>query len=77
MRALSAVRSPLTGNLFAIELTHDFNMPVPLLIACFCGARFHGAGGAALDSTADPVVDAEVAHPDESLRAVVYRMASA
>ena len=34
------MRSPLTGILFAIELTHDLNMLLPLLIACFMAHAF-------------------------------------
>ena len=30
-----AMRAPLTGIVFAIELTHDVNMLLPLLLACF------------------------------------------
>jgi len=29
------MRAPLTGIIFAIELTHDVNMLLPLLVACF------------------------------------------
>jgi chloride channel protein, CIC family len=29
------MRLPFTGVVFAIELTHDFNMLLPLLVACF------------------------------------------
>lgn len=31
------MRVPFTGVVFALELTNDFNMLLPLLIACFCG----------------------------------------
>ena len=34
------MRSPFTGIVFAIELTHDFNMLLPLLVACFLGHTF-------------------------------------
>jgi chloride channel protein, CIC family len=34
------MRSPLTGIVFAIELTHDFNMLLPLLVACFLAHGF-------------------------------------
>jgi chloride channel protein, CIC family len=34
------MRSPFTGIVFAIELTHDFNMLLPLLVACFLGHAF-------------------------------------
>lgn len=32
--------SPLTGVLFAVELTHDYNMLLPLLISCFGAYTF-------------------------------------
>jgi H+/Cl- antiporter ClcA len=34
------MRSPFTGIVFAIELTHDFNMLLPLLVACFIAHSF-------------------------------------
>src|SRR5205085_79596 len=34
------MRSPLTGILFAVELTHDVNAVLPLTIACFAGYAF-------------------------------------
>jgi CIC family chloride channel protein len=34
------MRSPFTGIVFAIELTHDFNMLLPLLVACFLAHGF-------------------------------------
>ncbi|MFL6353227.1 MAG: chloride channel protein [Bryobacteraceae bacterium] len=34
------MRSPFTGIVFALELTHDFNMLLPLLVACFLGHGF-------------------------------------
>lgn len=34
------MRSPFTGIVFAIELTHDFNMLTPLLVACFLAHLF-------------------------------------
>lgn len=34
------MRSPFTGVLFALELTHDFNMALALLVACFLGHAF-------------------------------------
>jgi chloride channel protein, CIC family len=34
------MRSPFTGIVFAIELTHDFNMLLPLLVACFLAHLF-------------------------------------
>ena len=34
------MRSPFTGIVFAIELTHDFNMLLPLVIASFLGHAF-------------------------------------
>jgi H+/Cl- antiporter ClcA/predicted transcriptional regulator len=34
------MRAPLTGIIFAIELTHDFNMILPLLVACFVAHLF-------------------------------------
>jgi chloride channel protein, CIC family len=103
------MRSPLTGILFAIELTHDFNMLLPLLVACFAAHAFtvlvlrrsiltekvsrrgyHLSREYSVDpletllvqdvmraaTTGQPIPVTEVAHPDESLRAVVYRMAA-
>jgi CIC family chloride channel protein len=35
-----AMRSPFTGIVFAIELTHDFNMLLPLLVANFLAHAF-------------------------------------
>jgi CIC family chloride channel protein len=34
------MRSPFTGILFAIELTHDLNMLLPLMVACFLAHGF-------------------------------------
>jgi chloride channel protein, CIC family len=34
------MRSPFTGIIFAIELTHDLNMLLPLLVACFLAHTF-------------------------------------
>jgi H+/Cl- antiporter ClcA/CBS domain-containing protein len=34
------MRSPFTGIVFAIELTHDLNMLLPLLVACFLAHGF-------------------------------------
>lgn len=34
------MRSPFTGMLFAIELTHDTNILLPLLVACFAAHGF-------------------------------------
>jgi CIC family chloride channel protein len=34
------MRSPFTGIVFALELTHDFNMLLPLLVACFLAHSF-------------------------------------
>jgi CBS domain-containing protein len=34
------MRSPFTGIVFAIELTHDINMLMPLLVACFLAHAF-------------------------------------
>jgi chloride channel protein, CIC family len=34
------MRSPFTGIIFALELTHDFNMLLPLLVACFLAHAF-------------------------------------
>jgi chloride channel protein, CIC family len=103
------MRSPLTGILFAIELTHDFNMLLPLLVACFAAHAFtvlvlrrsiltekvsrrgyHLSREYSVDpletllvqdvmrtaTAGQPIPVTEVAHPDESLRAVVYRMAA-
>ena len=43
------MRSPFTGIVFALELTHDVNMLLPLLVAVDGRARLHGADAAALD----------------------------
>ncbi len=43
------MRSPLTGVIFALELTHDVNMLLPLLDRVVHRARLHGAGAQALD----------------------------
>jgi hypothetical protein len=34
------MRSPFTGMLFAVELTHDTNVLLPLLVACFAAHGF-------------------------------------
>jgi H+/Cl- antiporter ClcA/predicted transcriptional regulator len=34
------MRSPFTGIVFALELTHDFDMLLPLLVACFLAHMF-------------------------------------
>jgi chloride channel protein, CIC family len=34
------MRSPFTGIVFAVELTHDFNMLLPLMVACFLAHLF-------------------------------------
>jgi CBS domain-containing protein len=34
------MRSPFTGIVFALELTHDINMLLPLLVACFIAHLF-------------------------------------
>jgi CBS domain-containing protein len=34
------MRSPFTGIVFALELTHDVNMLLPLLVACFIAHMF-------------------------------------
>lgn len=34
------MRSPLTGIVFTLELTHDFNILLPLLVACFIAHLF-------------------------------------
>ncbi|MGH9609869.1 MAG: chloride channel protein, partial [Bryobacteraceae bacterium] len=34
------MRSPFTGIVFALELTHDFNMLLPLMVACFLAHAF-------------------------------------
>ncbi len=34
------MRSPFTGIVFSMELTHDFNMLLPLLVACFLAHTF-------------------------------------
>ena len=43
------MRSPFTGIVFALELTHDVNMLLPLLVAVTHRARLHRADAAALD----------------------------
>ena len=43
------MRSPFTGIVFALELTHDVNMLLPLLVAVHHRARLHGADAEALD----------------------------
>jgi hypothetical protein len=114
------MRSPLTGVVFAVELTHDLNVMLPLLVAA-CTAHaftvltlrrsiltekisrrgYHLSREYAIDpletlfvrdvmrpdaageppDTSNPlaiepaVPPAAVAHPDEPLRVVVYRMA--
>ena len=44
------MRSPLTGIIFALELTHDINVLLPLLVASVIAHLFHGAGAQAIDS---------------------------
>lgn len=34
------MRSPFTGIVFALELTHDFNMLLPLMVSCFLAHAF-------------------------------------
>ncbi|HEX7362956.1 MAG TPA: chloride channel protein [Bryobacteraceae bacterium] len=34
------MRSPFTGIVFSLELTHDFNMLLPLMVACFLAHAF-------------------------------------
>ena len=43
------MRSPFTGVVFALELTHDINMVLPLLVAVTIGLRVHGPDDASLD----------------------------
>ena len=43
------MRSPFTGIVFALELTHDVNMLLPLLVAVTVAHALHGADAAALD----------------------------
>ena len=43
------MRSPFTGIVFALELTHDVNMLLPLLVAVIDRARVHRADAEALD----------------------------
>jgi CIC family chloride channel protein len=102
------MRSPFTGILFAVELTHDVNMLLPLLVAGVIAhlftvltlkrsiltekvsrRGFHLSREYAVDPleilfvrevmSPTPHADLDagdtVAHPDEPLRVVVYRMA--
>ncbi len=108
------MRSPFTGILFAVELTHDMNLLLPLLIACVAAhgftvltlrrsiltekvsrRGFHLSREYAVDPLETLLVEdvmrtegpgvaglggrvarsLVVAYPDESLRAVVHRMA--
>ncbi len=102
------MRAPLTGILFAVELTHDYNILLPVMIASFSAHAFtvltmrrsiltekisrHGHH-LSCEYAVDPLettfvkdvmqpVDSSAfdefpsAYPDESLREVVYRMAS-
>jgi hypothetical protein len=104
------MRSPFTGIVFALELTHDFNMLLPLMVANFLAHGFtvlvlkrsiltekisrrgfhlsreyatdpleilfvREVMGPALDREMTPEDLLTVAHPGESLRVVVYRMA--
>jgi H+/Cl- antiporter ClcA len=105
------LQAPLTSIVFAIELTHDFNMAVPITLACFVAyavmvlsvnrsiltekiARrgFHLSREYSVDPLEAFLVkeamrplsateaqeafpgNAATAHPDETLRTVVYRM---
>ena len=43
------MRSPFTGVVFALELTHDVNMLLPLLVAVTIAHGVHGAGAEAID----------------------------
>ena len=43
------MRSPLTGVVFALELTHDVNMLLPLLVAVTVAHALHRARAEALD----------------------------
>ena len=43
------MRSPLTGTIFALELTHDINALPALLIASVVALRLHRAGDEAVD----------------------------
>ena len=103
------MRSPLTGILFAVEITHDWDALLPLAIAVAVAHAFtvlvlrrsiltekvsrrgyHVTREYAIDplevlfvrdvmrpaSPAHPFSPAAVSHPDETLRAVVYRMAT-
>ena len=44
------MRSPFTGIVFAMELTHDFNMLLPLVVATFLAHGIHRAYFEALHS---------------------------
>ena len=44
------MRSPFTGIVFALELTHDFNMLLPLVIAELPCPWVYGADAEAFDS---------------------------
>ena len=43
------MRAPFTGVIFALELTHDVNMLLPLLVAVVVAHGVHRAGAQALD----------------------------
>ena len=43
------MRSPFTGIMFALELTHDINMLLPLLVAAMMAHGIHGAAAEAVD----------------------------
>ena len=43
------MRSPFTGVIFALELTHDVNMLLPLLLAVILAARLYRADPEAVD----------------------------
>ena len=43
------MRSPFTGVIFALELTHDVNMLLPLLLAVTIAHALYGADAAAVD----------------------------
>ena len=40
------MRAPFTGIVFALELTHDINVLLPLMVACYRRARLHRADAA-------------------------------
>lgn len=82
------MRSPLTGILFAVELTHDFGVLLPLTIAAVTAHGFTvlvlkrsiltekvARRGYHPPPHARPLPQESRVHLDDTLRTVVYRMA--